>query len=168
MGKHAQKLEIRKEDWGTLERWSRSRTISADKHERAIMILESSAGTPVKDIAFRLNTYPNKVIEWGKRYEQEGLAGLRDRPRRGRPKIYGDLKVKVFEKKLYRLIKEDEKLAKQFDLINSIKSISPQTAMVMIVLTNGFTSFDKWRKFASYAGTAPFPNESGTFKGRPR
>lgn len=74
--------------------------------------------------------------------------------------------VKVVEKELYRLIKEDEKLAKQFDLINSIKSIGPQTAMVMIALTNGFTSFDTWRKFASYAGTAPFPNESGTFKGR--
>lgn len=74
--------------------------------------------------------------------------------------------VKVVEKELYRLIKEDEKLAKQFELINSIKGIGPQTAMVMIVLTNGFTSFDTWRKFASYAGTAPFKNESGTFRGR--
>jgi transposase len=77
-----------------------------------------------------------------------------------------DAEIKVVETELYRLIKEDEKLAKQFKLINSIKGIGPQTAMVMIVLTNGFTCFDKWRKFASYAGTAPFPNESGTFKGR--
>ncbi|SDC82539.1 Transposase IS116/IS110/IS902 family protein, partial [Algoriphagus faecimaris] len=23
-----------------------------------------------------------------------------------------------------------------------------------------------WRKFASYAGTAPFPNQSGTYRGR--
>ena len=74
--------------------------------------------------------------------------------------------IKVVEKELYRLLKEDEELVEQFDLINSIKGVGPQTALVMIVLTNGFTSFDEWRKFASYAGTAPFPNESGTFKGR--
>ena len=74
--------------------------------------------------------------------------------------------IKKVEKELYRLIKEDEKLAQQFKLINSIKGVGPQTALVMIVLTNGFTSFEQWRKFASYAGTAPFSNESGTFKGK--
>lgn len=51
-------------------------------------------------------------------------------------------------------------------MINSIKGIGPQTALMMIVLTNGFTKFDTWRKFASYSGTAPFPNESGLFKGK--
>lgn len=74
--------------------------------------------------------------------------------------------IKTVEEELYRLIKEDEKLAQQFNLIKTIKGVGPQTALVIIVLTNGFTSFDKWRKFASYAGTAPFPNESGTFKGK--
>jgi transposase len=73
--------------------------------------------------------------------------------------------IKQVEKELYKLIKADEKLAQQFYLINSIKGVGPQTALVMIVLTNGFTSFERWRKFASYAGTAPFVNESGTFKG---
>lgn len=74
--------------------------------------------------------------------------------------------IKTIEKELYRLIKEDEKLAQQFNLIKTIKGVGPQTALVMIVLTNGFTSFDNWRKFSSYAGTAPFSNESGTFKGK--
>lgn len=78
-----------------------------------------------------------------------------------------DKEVKAVEAELHRLVKEDRELAEQFDLINSIKCVGPQTALVMIVLTNGFTSFDnKWRKFSSYAGTAPFPNESGTFRGR--
>jgi hypothetical protein len=76
MGRHASKIEIRQEDRTTLERWSRSKTVSAFQHERAIMILESALGTPVKDIAGKLNTYPNKVIEWRKRYEQQGIAGF--------------------------------------------------------------------------------------------
>ncbi len=74
--------------------------------------------------------------------------------------------IKKVEKELRRLIKSDKKLDQQFKLINSIKGVGPQTALVMIVLTNGFTSFEQWRKFASYAGTAPFPNESGTYKGK--
>lgn len=32
----------------------------------------------------------------------------------------------------------------------------------MIVFTEGFKKFDCWRKFASYCGTAPFPNSSGS------
>jgi transposase len=60
------------------------------------MVLESAAGTPV--IAARLNTYPNKVIEWRKRYQQEGLPGLRDRPRQGRPKTYAGLKERLLSK----------------------------------------------------------------------
>ena len=70
--------------------------------------------------------------------------------------------IQTVEKELYKLIKNDEVLHKQYTLINTIKGVGPQTAMMMIVLTNGFTSFPTWRKFAAYAGIAPFPNESGT------
>lgn len=98
MGRHAIKIEIRKEDLPTLERWSKSRNVSTYQHDRAIMILESAAGTPVNKIASKLNTYPNKVIEWRKRYQQEGLSGLQDKARQGRPKIYGDLKDRLLKK----------------------------------------------------------------------
>lgn len=81
-----------------MERWSKSKTVSAYQHERAIMILESAAGIPVKEIAKKLNTYPNKVIEWRKRYQQEGLSGLQDRTRKGRPKIYEGLKEQLLKK----------------------------------------------------------------------
>jgi transposase len=76
--------------------------------------------------------------------------------------------IKKIENEMYKLIKEDEKIAIQFNLIKSIKSVGPQTALMMIVLTHEFTLFEKWRKFASYAGTAPFPNESGTIKRKTR
>lgn len=74
--------------------------------------------------------------------------------------------VKTVEKEMYKLIKEDKELAKQYSLVTSIKGIGPQTALTMLVLTNGFTLFDNWRKFASYSGSAPFPNQSGNFRGK--
>jgi transposase len=77
-----------------------------------------------------------------------------------------DKEIKDMEAEMGRLVREDRELSRQYRLINSIKGIGPQTALVMIVLTKGFSSFADWRKFASYAGIAPFPNQSGTFTGR--
>lgn len=70
--------------------------------------------------------------------------------------------IKLVEKELRQLIKDDDELDKQYKLINTIKGVGPQTAMMMIVLTNGFKAFPTWRKFAAYAGIAPFPDRSGT------
>jgi transposase len=77
-----------------------------------------------------------------------------------------DKQIKKIEAELERLIREDQELSRQYHLIKSIKGIGPQTAAMMIVLTKGFTSFQNWRKFASYAGIAPFPNQSGIFVGK--
>lgn len=77
-----------------------------------------------------------------------------------------DKQINLIEAELFSLLEQDQKLLNQFHLLNSIKCVGPQTALMMIVLTSGFTQFEAWRKFASYAGIAPFPNESGTFKGR--
>lgn len=71
------------------------------------------------------------------------------------------------EKELDAIIKGDELISKQYDLILSVKSVGRQTALVMIAYTNCFTSFENWRKLASYAGTAPYKYRSGTsIKGR--
>lgn len=74
--------------------------------------------------------------------------------------------VKI-EKAMDTIIKENKELTKMYKLITSIKGVGAQTALYMIVYTQGFTQFETWRKFASYCGTAPFPNSSGTsLKGR--
>jgi transposase len=73
-----------------------------------------------------------------------------------------DKKIKIIEKELDNIIKSDELINKQFGLITSIKGVGKQTALFVIVYTNCFTSFDNWRKFASYSGTAPFHYQSGT------
>lgn len=69
--------------------------------------------------------------------------------------------IKTVEMEMNRLIKEDQQLVQQYRLINSIKGVGPQTAFLAIVLTSGFYQFKDWRKFASYSGIAPFPNQSG-------
>lgn len=66
------------------------------------------------------------------------------------------------EKELDRIINSDVLINQQYCLITSIKGIGKQTALVVIAYTNCFTAFENWRKFASYAGTAPFPYSSGT------
>lgn len=70
-------------------------------------------------------------------------------------------KIKKVEKRIRAIIKNEKKLDKQFKLITSIKGVGQQTAWHMIVYTNAFTLFKNYRKFASYAGIAPFPYQSG-------
>jgi transposase len=70
--------------------------------------------------------------------------------------------IECVEKQMRLLIKSDDRLSGQFRLIISIKAIGEQTALFMIVYTDGFRKFKTWRKFASYCGIAPFPNVSGT------
>jgi len=77
------------------------------------------------------------------------------------------VEIKSLEKKMLEVIKADEEIKKQFDLICSIKGVGELTAAHMIVVTEGFQKFNNARQFASYCGVAPFPYSSGTsIKGR--
>lgn len=49
-----------------------------------------------------------------------------------------------------------------YDLITTIKGVGKTVAIHLIVFTHNFTRFANWRKFACYAGIAPFENQSGT------
>jgi len=75
---------------------------------------------------------------------------------------YLNFQMDKVEKELYTIVKSDELMKNQFELITSIKGVGKLTALFMIAFTHCFTSFDNWRQFASYAGTAPFPYRSGT------
>jgi len=75
--------------------------------------------------------------------------------------------IKNIELEMNEIIKSNQLLLQQYKLVVSVKGIGNQTALFMLVTTNGFTKFTSWRKFASYCGIAPFPNSSGTsIKGR--
>ena len=70
--------------------------------------------------------------------------------------------IKGIEKEMDDIVNGSDPLKRIYGLITSIKSVGPQTALFILVYTNAFTKFSSWRKFASYVGTAPFPNSSGT------
>ncbi len=71
-----------------IEEWTRSRTKESRLVERAKIIQRCLAGEPVKKIAQELKVRPNTVIDWRRRFEDKGAAGLTDLPRSGKPPKY--------------------------------------------------------------------------------
>jgi len=70
--------------------------------------------------------------------------------------------IRLLEKTIRTIIKENEKLRTSFELITGIKGVGLIVACNLIVYTHNFTRFDNWRKFACYSGIAPFDYQSGT------
>ena len=72
-----------------LRRRVSSRTLPARVVERARMIWHLHEGERAPTVARRLGVGADVVRGWLKRFNAEGLDGLRDRPRAGRPVTYG-------------------------------------------------------------------------------
>ena len=53
---------------------------------RVSVVLGAAAGTPNRALARELSTSLPTVLLWRRRYENDRLAGIEDRPRSGRPK----------------------------------------------------------------------------------
>ena len=70
--------------------------------------------------------------------------------------------IKRVEQQIKDVIKSDEHLSYLFELVTSVEAIGPVTAGHLLVVTNEFRNFSCPKKFACYAGTAPFENSSGT------
>ena len=68
-----------------LESLQRARSASQADALRARIILLATEGWPNEEIALELNTAPNTVSKWRRRFAAEGMAGLVDRQRSGRP-----------------------------------------------------------------------------------
>jgi len=75
---------------------------------------------------------------------------------------YMTKQIDAIEQEMIALIKEEERLNKLYNLMVSIKGVGLILAANMLVTTNCFTSFTDGRKFACYAGIAPFEKQSGT------
>lgn len=70
--------------------------------------------------------------------------------------------INIIEQNLDSIINSNDTLKNVFKLITSVKCVGRQTALFIITYTEAFAKFKTWRQFASYCGTAPFPNSSGT------
>jgi len=66
------------------------------------------------------------------------------------------------------LIEADERLSRLMKIITSVHAVGPVTALNILICTNEFKHIRDPKKFACYAGVAPFLNESGKFKGKAR
>jgi hypothetical protein len=74
----------------TLLAWQRSTTISAGLARRGRMILLLADGVTITDIAAAVGRNRGHIYKWAQRFLQQGLEGLQDKPRRGRPPHLSD------------------------------------------------------------------------------
>ena len=83
-----------------LERISRSRTDEVRLVERANIILACLSGKRNDEIARKYDTQPSTVGLWRKRFAAEGLVGLHDKTRSGKPPKYPaeELKQRIINK----------------------------------------------------------------------
>jgi transposase len=86
-------VDVSPGDREVLESWTRSRSLRAGLAQRARIVLLAADGVPVKDIVARVGVSKPTVIGWKKRYLAEGLGGLDDRVKPGRPKRIDDVEV---------------------------------------------------------------------------
>jgi transposase len=70
--------------------------------------------------------------------------------------------IQSIELKMEQLLEHNQVARQQYDLLTSVPGIGKQTAMALIVVTNGFTRLTESRKLSCYAGLAPFPYSSGS------
>src|ERR1039457_1187334 len=79
-------VEISGADRAALEHWLRAQSIPQALATRARIVLGRAAGESVRGLAARLGATQTTVCLWRRRYRSAGLAGLRTRPRAGRPR----------------------------------------------------------------------------------
>src|SRR3954467_10068538 len=86
-------LALSDQDRRRLESWTRSSTISAGQRERAEIVLAVADGAGVSGAARSLGGARPTVIKWGDRFAADGVDGLDDLPRSGRPKTIDDAQI---------------------------------------------------------------------------
>jgi transposase len=78
-------VEMPDADRVELGRWLRAPSLRAGLVQRARIVLLAADGVGTKEIVERVGVSKPTVIAWKKRYLAEGIAGLADRPKPGRP-----------------------------------------------------------------------------------
>ena len=81
-------IELTPDEKSSLESIARKYTSSYYSVVRAKVVLLAAQNIDNKEIGERLELPRQVVSKWRKRFFEEGLAGLEDRPRRGRPPVF--------------------------------------------------------------------------------
>jgi transposase len=92
------RLEITVEERSELERRVRAHTSTQRMVKRARIVLLAADAVPNRQIANTVAMSEEYVGVWRRRFERERFAGLEDRPRPGRPRVYDhDDRLKIIE-----------------------------------------------------------------------
>jgi len=78
-------VEVSPVDREVLEGWLRAPSLKAGLAQRARIVLLAADGVGTGEIVRRVGLSKPAVIGWKRRYAREGIAGLDDRPKPGRP-----------------------------------------------------------------------------------
>ncbi len=90
MARRAAVVTLDPDERKILETWAASRTEPYRKVQRARAILLAAEGKTDSAIAREVALTRRMVGQWRQRFVKERLAGLPDRPRSGRPRMYSD------------------------------------------------------------------------------
>src|SRR5215471_18119272 len=93
MGRPKAELVLRPEQREQLESLAASRSLPAGLVSRARIVLLSAAGKTNQQIAAQMGLSPATVGKWRRRFVQQGVTGLHDELRPGRPRSISDEKV---------------------------------------------------------------------------
>ena len=86
-------VEVSPRDREVLASWMRSPSIRAGLAQRARIVLLAADGVGTNEIVRRVGVSKPTVISWKRRYAAEGVGGLEDRPKPGRPRTVDDAEV---------------------------------------------------------------------------
>jgi len=81
-------LRLSRDERDELEARARKYTLPYRDVVRAKIVLMAAEGLDNDEIAARLDTRREIVSKWRKRFFEQGLPGLDERPRGGRPPIF--------------------------------------------------------------------------------
>lgn len=81
-------IRLSREERAELENRARSYTSQYRDVIRAKVILMAAEGMRNKEIAQRVDLPRQIVSKWRKRFFEEGLSGLEERPRGGKPAVF--------------------------------------------------------------------------------
>ncbi len=113
---------------------------------KRLIIAKNMLKVPLKEVADFNNKQLNKELE---KLNKKPIETL-------------EKQLQEVEKKIRSLIKEDEILSHLFTLVTSVDGVGEVTFWEIVTTTNEFKLFKCPRKYACYAGVAPFEHSSGS------
>jgi transposase len=86
-------VQMPAEDRAELTRWTRTPSVRSGLVQRARIVLLAADGVGTNEIVHRVGVSKPTVIAWKRRYAAEGIGGLVDRPKPGRPASVDEVAV---------------------------------------------------------------------------